>query len=96
VDLGLTLTETNAIWGGAVFGQYVSSAFMGSISDNYGPKPLSLLAAVLFGAGYFLMAKTEQGAMLSNASTSEVQSHTTAFVGMAIFFVLVGAGVAAR
>jgi len=69
---------------------------MGSISDNYGPRPLSLLAALLFGAGYFLMAKTERGAMLSNASGSVVQPHNTAFVAMAVFFVLVGAGVAAR
>ncbi|UZJ54402.1 hypothetical protein CBS101457_003722 [Exobasidium rhododendri] len=94
-DLGLTLTETNAIWASAVVGQYASSAFMGSISDNYGPRPLSLLAALLFGAGYFLMAKTEQSAMLSNASGASNQPHTTAFIAMAVFFVLVGAGVAA-
>jgi MFS family permease len=68
---------------------------MGSISDNYGPRPLSLLAAILFGAGYLLMAETERGAMISGLSTKE-RSHSAAFVAMAVFFVLVGAGVAAR
>ena len=68
-------------------GQYASSAFMGSISDQHGPRPLSLLAALLFGGGYFLMAQTERGVF---------SSHEQSFIAMALFFVLVGAGVAAR
>lgn len=94
----MTLTETNAIWSAAIVGQYASSAFMGSISDNYGPRPLSLLASLLFGAGYLLMAKTERGAILARLSSSETESqpHNAAFVAMAVFFILVGAGVAAR
>lgn len=86
-DLGLSLTETNAIWSAAVVGQYASSVLMGSISDAYGPRPLSLLAALLFGGGYFLMAQTER---------SYSGSHRESFIAMAMFFVLVGAGVAAR
>lgn len=67
---------------------------MGAISDQYGPRPLSLLAALLFGGGYFLMAQTERGAVQSAINTA--QSHNVAFVAMAAFFVLVGSGVAAR
>lgn len=86
-DLGLSLTETNVIWSAAVVGQYTSSALMGSISDKYGPRPLSLLAALLFGGGYFLMAQTERGI---------IHSQNASFIAMALFFLLVGAGVAAR
>lgn len=89
-DLGLSLLQTNAIWSAAVIGQYASAALIGSLSDTYGPRPVSLLASVLFGAGYLLMARTEKKAIVQNTDKQ------TAFVSMVLYFVLVGTGVAAR
>lgn len=97
-DLGLSLTQTNAVWSGAVVGQYASAAFIGSLADTYGPKPVSFLGAILFGAGYILMARTERNAILRK-QTPQVDHDSTqqaAFVAMTAYFVLVGTGVAAR
>ncbi|MCO5584992.1 hypothetical protein L7F22_038924 [Adiantum nelumboides] len=95
-DLGLNLTQTNAIWSAAILGQYASAAIFGHIADTYGPRPLSLMASILFGVGYVLMAHTESDA-ISHQQSSSPSSHSNRanFVAMAAYFVLVGTGVAA-
>lgn len=96
-DLGLSLTQTNAIWSAAIVGQYASAALFGHIADTYGPRPLSLLASVLFGAGYILMARTESSAIAHRHAEGQFASSQRAnFIAMAAYFVLVGTGVAAR
>lgn len=98
-DLGLSLLQTNSIWGGAVFGQYFSASLMGHLGDTYGPRPLALIASVLFGTGYLLMAHTEWAAVDSQRRLSpqanDQRAAGTAVVALTAYFVLVGAGVAA-
>lgn len=95
-DLGLSLTQTNAIWSAAILGQYASAAIFGHIADTYGPRPLSFMASILFGVGYVLMAHTEKNAIShQNSSSTSSNSNRANFVAMAAYFVLVGTGVAA-
>ena len=54
-DLGLNLTQTNTIFGGAVLGEYLTAAIWGVIADATGPRVLSIAAAVLSVVGYQLM-----------------------------------------
>lgn len=95
-DLGLSLTQTNVIWSAAILGQYASAAIFGHIADTYGPRPLSLMASILFGVGYVLMAHTENDAIShQNSATAPSNSNRANFIAMAAYFVLVGTGVAA-
>ncbi|PWN43488.1 MFS general substrate transporter [Ceraceosorus guamensis] len=106
-DLGLSLTQTNAIWAGAVLGEYITAGPWGALADARGPRPLCISAALLFGAGYALMAgadaealrarmnATEGAAILQSALAIDDTKAAQAAGLMMGYFLLVGAGVAA-
>ncbi|CEH15531.1 TRANSPORTER MCH1-RELATED [Ceraceosorus bombacis] len=106
-DLGLSLTQTNAIWAGAVLGEYITAGPWGALADARGPRPLCISAALLFGAGYALMAgadaealrarmnATEGAAILQSALARDETKAAQAAGLMMGYFLLVGAGVAA-
>lgn len=88
-----------------MFGQYFSASLMGHLGDTYGPRPLALIAAFLFGTGYVLMAHTEYTALQVRGQHEQPQQSgdggdlrgaaSSAVAALTFYFVLVGAGVAA-
>lgn len=81
-QMGLSMSQTNAIALGAILGQYGSALFMGAFADM-SARLSSLLASVLFVGGYTMMA----------VSLSRSIPPTYAFfVG---YFVLAGSGTVA-
>ena len=71
-------------------GEYFSAAPWGALADHRGPRPLCLAAAVLFGLGYALMASADRDALRLGTATPGAAALMTGY------FLLVGAGVAAR
>lgn len=72
-----------------MLGEYVAAAPWGLLADAKGPRYLCASAAVLFGAGYALMASVDREALRVGASSG-------AGVLVTAYFLLVGTGVAAR
>ncbi|PWN22768.1 hypothetical protein BCV69DRAFT_96920 [Microstroma glucosiphilum] len=68
-DLGLNLTQTNTIWGGAVLGEYLTGGIWGLLADWYGPRVLSISAGLLFLVGYQLISHADVVALNVDAIT---------------------------
>lgn len=99
-DLGLNLTQTNALWGGAVLGEYLTAAIWGVLADKYGSRLLSGSAAFLFLVGYQLMSHADVIALNvqpleGTVGVSDRRMATGSFVVTLAAFTGIGSGVAA-
>lgn len=85
--LHYTQDRVNAVAVAAEIAMYLPVSIFGYLCDRYSPSPVSCLAGILFGAGYFLAA-------FSYKSGPPVDAGGTGwpFWVMVVAFVLVGAG----
>lgn len=98
-DLGLSLTQTNLLWGGAVLGEYLTAAIWGALADAKGPRLLSGAAAIMFFVGYQCMAYADVVALdAQRQAIGEPEPKKMAknsFLVTLIAFTAIGSGVAA-
>ncbi|CAO1620323.1 unnamed protein product [Parajaminaea phylloscopi] len=101
-DLGLNLTQTNTLWGGAVLGEYLTAAIWGALGDRYGPRLLSVSAGILFLVGYQLMSRADTIALHVQPLQSGIDAGEThrsmatgSFYVTLAAFTGIGSGVAA-
>ncbi|PWN29727.1 MFS general substrate transporter [Jaminaea rosea] len=97
-DLGLSLTQTNLLWGGAVLGEYLTAAIWGALADAKGPRLLSGAAAIMFFVGYQCMAYADVVALDAQRQAiggPEPKMAKGSFLVTLIAFTAIGSGVAA-
>ncbi|KAH8106737.1 MFS general substrate transporter [Cristinia sonorae] len=85
--LKLTQPQLTTIALAGMVGQYPFAAFVGKLLDRQGPRACSLLAALMFSAGFGLFSWE-----IAHTSASLEKASTAIFQRLAVYFCLVGLG----
>ncbi|MBE3047730.1 MFS transporter, partial [Candidatus Bathyarchaeota archaeon] len=89
--LRYTQLQVNGVAIGSSVAQYLPVPFLGYICDRYGTRPLSVLAAVLFGVGYGLAAGIYRSRDVRNAGLDPEEGDWT-YPLMVFSFFCIGVG----
>lgn len=90
--LHYTQYQVNGVAIAASFALYLPVPFLGYVCDRTGPRPLSLMAAVFFGAGYALAATLYKRAATEPSASSGAGSTNWSYLLMVVAFLLIGTG----